>query len=141
MSLTTKLREYRARDKLSQEELARKVGVRRETIGNLENGKYNPPSSWLWTSPTCSAVLWRSCFNSTDRTAERTRSAYKTEPGVCISRRPARSLVYNQALAAAGKVIPPTLTFTAAISSPVMDSTAFFTASCTALPTSGMVCP
>ena len=27
---------------LSQEELAQKVGVRRETIGNLENGKYNP---------------------------------------------------------------------------------------------------
>ena len=42
MSLTTKIREYRARDKLSQEELAQKVGVRRETIGNLENGKYNP---------------------------------------------------------------------------------------------------
>ena len=42
MSLTTKLREYRARDKLSQEELAQKVGVRRETIGNLENGRYNP---------------------------------------------------------------------------------------------------
>ncbi len=41
MSLTTKIREYRARDKLSQEELAQKVGVRRETIGNLENGKYN----------------------------------------------------------------------------------------------------
>ena len=42
MSLTTKIREYRVRDKLSQEELAQKVGVRRETIGNLENGKYNP---------------------------------------------------------------------------------------------------
>ena len=42
MSLTTKIREYRARDKLSQEELAQKVGVRRETIGNLENGRYNP---------------------------------------------------------------------------------------------------
>ena len=42
MSLTTKIREYRARDKLSQEELAQKVGVRRETIGNLEKGKYNP---------------------------------------------------------------------------------------------------
>ena len=40
MSLTTKIREYRARDKLSQEELAQKVGVRRETI--VENGKYNP---------------------------------------------------------------------------------------------------
>ena len=42
MSLTTKIREYRARDRLSQEELAQKVGVRRETIGNLENGRYNP---------------------------------------------------------------------------------------------------
>ena len=42
MNLTTKIREYRARDKLSQEELAQKVGVRRETIGNLEKGRYNP---------------------------------------------------------------------------------------------------
>ena len=42
MSLTTKIREYRVRDKLSQEELAPKVGVRRETIGNLETGKYQP---------------------------------------------------------------------------------------------------
>ena len=114
MSLTTKLREYRARDKLSQEELARKVGVRRETIGNLENGKYNPSLKL--------AMDIANVFG-------------------CTVEEPARSLVYNQALAAAGKVIPPTLTFTAAISSPVMDSTAFFTASCTALPTSGMVCP
>lgn len=42
MSLTTRIRELRARDRLSQEELALKVGVRRETIGNLENGRYNP---------------------------------------------------------------------------------------------------
>lgn len=42
MSLTTHIREYRTRYHLSQEELAQKVGVRRETIGNLENGKYNP---------------------------------------------------------------------------------------------------
>ena len=48
MSLTTKLREYRARDKLSQEELARKVGVRRETIGNLEKGRYNPSLVLAW---------------------------------------------------------------------------------------------
>jgi putative transcriptional regulator len=27
---------------MSQEDLAKKVGVRRETIGNLENGRYNP---------------------------------------------------------------------------------------------------
>lgn len=36
------IRVYRAQYKLSQEDLANKVGVRRETIGNLENGKYNP---------------------------------------------------------------------------------------------------
>ena len=42
MSLTTHIREYRIRDRMSQEELAQRVGVRRETIGNLENGKYNP---------------------------------------------------------------------------------------------------
>ena len=33
---------YRAKFNLSQEDLANKVGVRRETIGNLEHGKYNP---------------------------------------------------------------------------------------------------
>ena len=48
MNLTTKIREYRARDKLSQEELAQKVGVRRETIGNLEKGRYNPSLVLAW---------------------------------------------------------------------------------------------
>ena len=42
MKLKTRIQELRARDRLSQEELAQKVGVRRETIGNLENGRYNP---------------------------------------------------------------------------------------------------
>ena len=42
MMLHTRIRELRARDRISQEELAQKVGVRRETIGNLENGRYNP---------------------------------------------------------------------------------------------------
>ena len=42
MSLHTKIRELRLRDRLSQEELAQRVGVRRETIGHLENGHYNP---------------------------------------------------------------------------------------------------
>lgn len=40
--LKTKIREYRAKYGLSQDDLAKAVGVRRETIGNLENGKYNP---------------------------------------------------------------------------------------------------
>ncbi|MCI9484658.1 MAG: helix-turn-helix transcriptional regulator [Clostridiaceae bacterium] len=42
MKLETKLREYRAKTGMRQDELAAKVGVRRETIGNLENGRYNP---------------------------------------------------------------------------------------------------
>ena len=42
MKLKTRIGELRARDRLSQEELAQRVGVRRETIGNLENGRYNP---------------------------------------------------------------------------------------------------
>ncbi len=40
--LKTKLKEYRAKYNLKQEDLAKLVGVRRETIGNLEIGKYNP---------------------------------------------------------------------------------------------------
>ncbi len=40
--LKTKIREYRAKNNITQEELAKMVGVRRETIGHLENGRYNP---------------------------------------------------------------------------------------------------
>lgn len=40
--LTTKLRELRAVLDISQEELAIKVNVRRETIARLEKGMYNP---------------------------------------------------------------------------------------------------
>ena len=42
MALETRIREYRARYNMSQSDLAGFVNVRRETIGNLENGKYNP---------------------------------------------------------------------------------------------------
>ena len=40
--MNNRIRELRARHDLTQEELARKVGVRRETIVFLEKGKYNP---------------------------------------------------------------------------------------------------
>ena len=40
--MTSRIRELRARDNLTQMDLARKVGVRRETIVFLEKGKYNP---------------------------------------------------------------------------------------------------
>jgi len=38
----TRIKEYRARINITQEELAKKVNVRRETIVFLEKGKYNP---------------------------------------------------------------------------------------------------
>lgn len=40
--LKTKIHELRKDKKINQAELAEMVGVRRETIANLENGKYNP---------------------------------------------------------------------------------------------------
>ena len=40
--MTSRIKELRARDQLTQMDLARKVGVRRETIVFLEKGKYNP---------------------------------------------------------------------------------------------------
>lgn len=41
-ALNTKIKEYRDKISISQNELAKLVGVRRETIVHLENGKYNP---------------------------------------------------------------------------------------------------
>lgn len=40
--MKTRIKEFRAKYNLTQEDLARKVGVRRETIVFLEKGKYNP---------------------------------------------------------------------------------------------------
>ncbi len=42
MGMQTKIKEYRTRLSLTQEDLAKAVGVRRETIVFLEQGKYNP---------------------------------------------------------------------------------------------------
>ncbi len=40
--LKTRMHEFRKEKNIQQAELAELVGVRRETIGKLENGKYNP---------------------------------------------------------------------------------------------------
>lgn len=40
--METKIKEYRAKLNLTQDQLANLVGVRRETIVFLEQGKYNP---------------------------------------------------------------------------------------------------
>jgi putative transcriptional regulator len=40
--MTNRIKEFRARHNLTQDELAKKVNVRRETIVFLEKNKYNP---------------------------------------------------------------------------------------------------
>jgi len=40
--MKTRIKELRARYNLTQEDLARKIGVRRETILFIEKGNYNP---------------------------------------------------------------------------------------------------
>ncbi len=40
--MKTRIKEYRAKQNITQEKLAELVGVRRETIIFLEQGKYNP---------------------------------------------------------------------------------------------------
>lgn len=42
MKLKTKVKQYRENAAMKQSELAELIGVRRETIVHLENGRYNP---------------------------------------------------------------------------------------------------
>ena len=46
--IKNRIKEYRAIFDMKQEELAAKTGVRRETIGNLEKGRYNPSLVLAW---------------------------------------------------------------------------------------------
>ena len=46
--IKNRIKEYRARYDMKQEELAARVGVRRETIGNLEKGKFDPSLVLAW---------------------------------------------------------------------------------------------
>ena len=52
--IRNRMKEHRARLGLKQEDLAKLVGVRRETIGNLEKGRYNPRWCWPGIFPRCS---------------------------------------------------------------------------------------
>lgn len=46
--IKNRIKEFRAKFDLKQEDLAKLVGVRRETIGNLEKGRYNPSLALAW---------------------------------------------------------------------------------------------
>ena len=64
--IKTRIREYRARLGMSQEELALRVGVRRETIGNLEKGKYNPSLVLAWNIARVFGVTIEEIFEVTE---------------------------------------------------------------------------
>jgi len=49
----TRIKEFRARHDLTQEALAKMVGVRRETIVFLEKGKYNPSLKLAYRISRC----------------------------------------------------------------------------------------
>ena len=70
--IKNRIKEYRARYDMKQEELARLVGVRRETIGNLEKGKYNPSLVLAWNIAKVFGVSIEEVFTvEPDNTAER----------------------------------------------------------------------
>ena len=46
--IKNRIREFRAKYNLKQDDLAQLVGVRRETIGNLEKGRYTPSLVLAW---------------------------------------------------------------------------------------------
>lgn len=64
--IKNRIKEYRARFDMKQEELASKVGVRRETIGNLEKGKYNPSLVLAWNIAKVFGVAIEEVFTVED---------------------------------------------------------------------------
>ena len=46
--ISNRIKEFRAKYDMKQEELAKLVGVRRETIGNLEKGIFYPSLVLAW---------------------------------------------------------------------------------------------
>ena len=64
--IKNRIKEYRVRFDMKQEELASKVGVRRETIGNLEKGKYNPSLVLAWNIAKVFGVSIEEIFTGED---------------------------------------------------------------------------
>lgn len=64
--INNRIKELRARHNLKQEDLANLVGVRRETIGNLEKGKYNPSLVLAWNIAKVFGVTIEEVFTIED---------------------------------------------------------------------------
>ncbi len=57
MVLTNKLKEARKQKHMSQEDLAKEVGVARNTITSIERGEYSPSAYLAWL--LCQALEWK----------------------------------------------------------------------------------
>jgi putative transcriptional regulator len=66
--MKNRIKELRARAGLTQEDLARKVGVRRETIVFLEKGKYNPSLKLAYEISRIFGLKIEDVFNFNDQT-------------------------------------------------------------------------
>lgn len=64
--IKNKIKEYRAKHDMKQDDLAKLVGVRRETIGNLEKGKYNPSLVLAWNIAKVFGVTIEEIFTIED---------------------------------------------------------------------------
>lgn len=64
--IKNRIKEYRARHDMKQDDLAKLVGVRRETIGNLEKGKYNPSLALAWNIAKVFDATIEEIFTVTD---------------------------------------------------------------------------
>ncbi len=66
MKIKTRIKEYRAKHDMKQDELAKLVGVRRETIYHLESGKYNPSLGLAWAIARVFDVAIEEIFEITE---------------------------------------------------------------------------
>jgi len=60
--MNNRIREFRAKFSLTQDGLAQRVGVRRETILFLEKGKYKPSLKLAWDIAKVFGVLIEEVF-------------------------------------------------------------------------------
>lgn len=75
--LKTKIHEFRKERNMQQAELAKLVGVRRETIGNLENGKYNPSLKLAMDIAKVFNTTVEDIFSFEENPEEKADKAYK----------------------------------------------------------------
>jgi len=71
--MRTRIKELRARHNLTQDDLAKKVGVRRETVLYLEKGKYNPSLKLAHDVATALKTTIDTLFLFDDEDTEQTR--------------------------------------------------------------------